>query len=246
MEQFPDAEAQKCEEEKRFNLELVGREEYREGLVPLEFRTEFSNDRRLDVAQDEEGIAHIVIEKPGGDFFDFNALLPQEFKYITPTYIKKHEQDLATPVWPGTWGAYQNMKLVSVGDWTRASHVFNLLHEVGHTTQDVSHYLALRQNFSEKMKKIKKFSSTPEGQAAQKEYYTLQSELERQAWASALHAARFIRETVGIDLVNEVFPDNRAVEEYIDKMLHTYKTTPEQMNWSEGREFLKKLFDKER
>ncbi len=243
MEGFLEKRGETEEEQKKFILETLGREEYRDGTIPLEFRHTFSNQTSLSATQNKDGIAKIVLEREGVPLLDMKGLLPEGYDYTTPRYVLDHEDELSVPVFLGTWGAYRPLNMVHVGDWTKPEQIFNLLHEIGHTQQDTVGLEALQQEVNQKQK-ISKFRESAEGQRLLRQWVEALSKSERDAWASAIHYAKKIRDEFDVDFIGEIFKTSEDIELYIQKILHTYKEVQKSVEWADGGEFLKKLFDK--
>lgn len=143
------------------------------------------------------------------------------------------------------------MKKVSIGDWTKLEHVFVLLHEHGHTHQDIAGLKKLFKEINRKLSVIDQLrplsdKSRMEQKELLKERAGLISKKERDAWAFGLRDARQIRARTGINLVNESFHDNKELEEFINAALSSYRKVQQKRQWDDDGEFLKQLFDKER
>lgn len=227
-------------------VDMLGREEYRDGLIPLAYSFSFSNGEMLCVSQREDGIALIRIERDGVCVFDFAELLPQGFRFTTPHYVleeEKREPRIYAPVFLGTWCTSQSRKMVHVGDWTHPEHLFNLLHEIGHAPQDITYHQALVKGNREK-RGDKEYSTSEAMQEIQRRILEWESWEERDAWASALRYVIRIRQRTGVNLVREIFGVPGSLHDYICQALASHKEKAYKIQWKDGGLFLDRLFDK--
>lgn len=162
----------------------IPRKEYSKGEIKLNFAYTYVNGDRLVAREDEDGIAHIVIERNGKELFDFKQFAGEGYVLVTPSNIKKQNliQRSLLKEHAGTWVSIPARGEVLVGDMRDPTAIFALLHETGHSKQDVARKIPRRGfDFME----------------SNLDYI---SHRERDAWADALSAAREIKEKYGTDL----------------------------------------------
>jgi len=111
------------------------RPEFTRGEVPLKYSYTFSKGERLDVSQDENGIAYIGITRGEKSIFDASRLLPPDFKFVTPTYFIKSIKEYRLEDYhynTSGWAVSPDRKMVLVGEFRSPRDLLTLLHEIGH------------------------------------------------------------------------------------------------------------------
>ncbi|MFA6301329.1 MAG: hypothetical protein WC609_03190 [Candidatus Paceibacterota bacterium] len=201
---------------------LKSRPDYKLGILKLDFKYEFSSGEVLKASEDEKGIAHIFIKNRDETVVNFSKLLPPGYKFVTPSYLIRRPELLSSisgnmlgdAVLNG-WLTYPPDKIIIIGDMQAPSSVFALLHEMGHTYQEINSPESLPQE-EEKKNNGKKDTS----EISQK--ISNYSEKERNAWFRAIQIARQIKREKNINLF-EIFKEKKEFIEFMYGTLLTHK-----------------------
>ena len=197
-------------------------QEYVEGLKKLDFEHNFSSGETFKAVEDESGKASFFIQKNGKKIFDFKNLSPEEIKFVTPTYWKnldnsdeyaprgfRENPNAYREQTKGRWG--YDAKFISVGEITSLKDVIFLLHEIGHSKEDIGQVIKWRKAI-QKDEKVK---------AAE-----LSSESERFAWSEALKMGREMKKNLGINIFED-FSNIDDIKELIYTSLSTQRYSAE-------------------
>ena len=197
---------------------LESRAEYAAGAEPLNFEYAFRSGEKLHATQDEEGVAHIVLERNGEVIFDFQSLLPN-YTFSTPKYLSAHAAGNAD-VPSGEWAMDARKKMIFVGDMRNTESIMSLIHEIGHgidfeegrdpnTGVTLFVYLAFPMPFAtdDRNKVIADISA-----------------MERSAWAKGLAVIRGIKKEHGVNLLDG-YENMAAVQDSINASLFSHRVS---------------------
>jgi len=241
----------------KFEAPHVEREEYRrhkpsqeflDAETPFEYNFVLPGGEKLEAFQSKRGGGSIVIKRGNEVVLDFSELLPEGFKFVTPTYFKKHPKDSSLfDYFDNSWGASMTRKMILLGELKKPQDLLTLFHEIGHSHDDSS----------EDVEELERIGSIEEELATTKdlEYKVLLSEdlaklkskKERKAWAGALRILRKIQRESGVDL-RSLFPTFDDLKKYMNEALATYRRSHEwiiKQGYDEGfYKELQRLFDR--
>lgn len=214
-----------------FFQEDRSRPEYIEGELKLDFEHQFSDGAAFKASEDEQGTAHFELVRDGKQVFDFASLLPERYRFLTPTGLKTRypEESEALEGFLGEWARIESDKLISIGDFKDTYDIFGLLHEIGHSYQE-----SLRGAVESV---IKPEPGMMLEETAWKQYIEENSKSERDAWAWALRAARKIRKETGTDLFEVIqTPDDLKRMIYLPLLSHRFEDENSLAEALEGEE----------
>ncbi len=213
------------------------RDEYKEGRLKLDFTYKFQHGEVLRATEDEEGFARVVLERNGKKVFDFNELLPDGYRFATPSYLKTNNSDRIRNSLSGGHFKDPKNKLLFIGDMRTPDDIFAVLHEVGHANQ--------------KSLDLKKMPHETVGEVIErrKKEIAAISFRERDAWSSALKIARAIKNKTAVDLF-EPYENFSALKQVIYGALLTHRFDDEYLEAQVGQfseddmKIFENLFDK--
>ncbi len=208
------------------------RKEYCEGILPLKFEHKFDDGTKL-IAEEEKGIATIILKIGNEIIFNFSDLLPEDYKFVTPAFARNTEnENLKQQFEEGDiWAITTDEKLVLIGDWQDPRDVITLLHEIGHANQNMEAKKAIEKKLeisANTVFGIKKQNEQSIATAAKthmksiREFVSENSKLERGAWAYALNKFREIQKEKDIDL-KSIFPSLASLKAFIYPCLKSYR-----------------------
>lgn len=230
--------------EKEYNVmaSWEPRGEYINGILPLHFEYVFDTGEIMS-AEEENGLAKIVLKKNNKIIFDFSELLAKNTEFITPSFFKRrndladkegtsyddlswegYEAELAE-IEPASWEASPCGKYISIGDWRDPKELLTLLHEIGHTHQNPKE----REEIREALKDINRASGGGFDKnfiksfiEKERDLMKEESERERNAWAYALRQFRRVQNKTGVDL-KSLFPAVNDLESFIEPKLRSHR-----------------------
>lgn len=210
------------EVKKRVEKLLTARPEYRAGVLKLNFEYNFSTGEVFKAEEDEKGVAHIFIKNEEGVIVDFSNILPSGYKFVTPSFLKSHQEILSYhnkhtsgDILNG-WFMCPKDKLIVIGDLHMPEGIFALLHEIGHIYKEED-----LQKSSQKDDENEAIGEKNIKEIYQRKIFS-NSEKERSAWFVAIQIARRIKEKENIDIF-EVFKTKEELTEFIYGALLTHK-----------------------
>lgn len=223
----------------KLETESLPSPEFIDGEIPLEYRYTFPGGEEFRVRQDDSGKGIITLEKDGRIVFDFASLLPEQWRFVTPIYFKKHPDrkwhNMYIP-----WTFNLEHKLIMLGDFKTPQDILGLLHEMGHAESTTMEDLESRHNCAKQAFSIRKQGKAPPV-SLEEEYARITSKIERLAWAWAVRIMKDIQAFAGVNL-RSLFPKFANLKKYINDQLATYRRDYEHIITSgEDEDFYKKL-----
>lgn len=199
-------------------------EEFLDGEKPLEYNFKFSTGEKFIAVQSNRGGGIIVIERSGKKIFDFADILPEGYKFVTPTYFKKHPNERhLLDYTDNDWRESSKRKLIFLGEFKSPQDILILLHEIGHATssgaeEDAKIRERLEDDYYESLSSKDAVSKV----LVSEEKAKIISKSERQAWAWALKSIRKIQKETGVDF-KSLFSSFSDIKQYIDSALATHR-----------------------
>ncbi len=246
MQNFEKKEFELLEEKRRIRDSVAGifsSQDFKLGKEKVCNQFVLSNGGGvINSNEDENGIVKIILNLKNGVVLDFSNLLPDGWKFVSPTFLIKSGKEKVA----GVWSANLEQKTISVGEIKGTESVFALLHEIGHALDK---------------EKMKKANEVYENYGESRSFNSFSSSAERVAWANAINLMRKLRDD-GINLFEFIgwedfrsfmyksLADHRIVasldeiqsaketQKFVEKLGGHYKFEDVDI------EYLKKLFDK--
>ena len=195
-------------------------EEFREGRVPFGFRHTFPGGEKFIARQSNKGQGMITLEKDGAAVLDFSALLPEGWKFVTPTYFQKHpEEESLADYFDNDWAASPDRKMVLCGEFKTPQDILGLLHEIGHAVNDTSEENDAWENLEEEKRNTRDSAYTV---LLDEEIAKNRSKSEGGAWAWAIRAMRRTQAETGADF-RGLFSSPAGVKEYVHYYLANHR-----------------------
>lgn len=215
--------------EKEYVIEKAEREntpseEFLEGKKPFEYDFKFSTGEKFIAVQSNRGGGIITIERNSKEIFDFANILPKNYKFVTPTYFKKHPKEEGLFDYVDTdWRETPKRKLILLGEFKSPQDVLTLLHEIGHAaTPGTEEDMRTREQLEDDYYEALSNKDTVSKVLFSEEKAKIISRSERWAWAWALKNMRKIQEKTGADF-KSLFPSFSDVRRYINDCLASHR-----------------------
>lgn len=200
------------------------RSPYLMGEIPLEFSYSFPGGEKFKASQDDKGVAKITIERNDQIIFDVADILPQEWKLVTPWYLKRSmpEKFQEFHRFRKDWSADLREHIIIVGTSESPKDFFVLLHEIGHARTMLPSDEEDREKIVEKAFKFFSKIEKTERLYLLRELIKIDSRRERNAWAWALRTFRELQRRKNIDFKN-IFPTRNDARQFIDSCLASHR-----------------------
>ncbi|MEK7087190.1 MAG: hypothetical protein AAB958_00615, partial [Patescibacteria group bacterium] len=202
-------------------------EEFLEGEKPFEYNFKFHTGEEFNARQSNRGGGIITIERNGETIFDFKNILPEGYKFVTPTYFKKHPDERYLLDYVDTdWRESPKRKLIFLGEFKSPQDVLLILHEIGHAFTETEEEFKIREQIEEGIHKASEDRDIILETLMSEEGAKMASKAERNAWAWSLRTMRKIQQEIKADL-KSLFPKFSDLKRHINDYLATHRRSYE-------------------